>query len=270
MNLQVSYAFSRFNSMTNDQDFINNAFDFRDSGRYFGPSSFDRTHQLSFGGVMEFPASFRVSFAAHFYSALPATLYLPPAGEGDIFITDLTGDGTGGGTTDFTRGDILPGTNLGAFGRDVKGGGDLNSRISAFNSNVAGTLTPAGQAMVSAGLMTQAQLTALGAMVRPITAAPSNQASLGSLRDFAFKASWVFKIKERFQIEPSVSFFNLFNFANFDPGNDPLSGVLDATQGSVNGTPDTLQTRTNRIGLGSGVFSSGSPRQLEFGLRITF
>ena len=124
--------------------------------------------------------------------------------------------------------------------------------------------------MVSAGLMTQAQLAALGGMVQPITQAPSNQASLGSLRDLALKASWVFKFKERLQIEPSVSFFNLFNFANFDPGNDPLSGVLDGSPNSLNGTPNTITDRTNRIGLGSGVFSSGSPRQMEFGLKITF
>jgi hypothetical protein len=271
VNLQVSYSLSRFNSMTDDQDFINNAFDFRNTNRYFGPSALDRTHQFSFGGVLDLPASTRVSFAAHFYSALPATLYLPPAGGPDLFISDLTGDGTGGGTSDFSRGDIVPGTNIGAFGRTVHGGNGLNKVIDAFNSNVAGTLTPAGQAVVDAGLMTQDQLTGLGGVVQPITAAPSNQASLGNLRDFALKAGWVFKVKERLQIEPTVSFFNVFNFANFDPGNSPLSGVLDNSIGSLNGTPNTLENRNkNRIGLGSGVFSSGSPRQLEFGLKISF
>ena len=271
MNLQVSYALSRFNSMTDDQDFINNAFDFRNTNRYFGPSSLDRTHQFSFGGVMDLPLALRLSFAAHFYSALPATLYLPPSGGADIFIDDLTGDGTGGSTTDFSRGDVLPGTNLGAFGRTVHGGSGLNKVIDSFNSSVAGTLTPAGQAVANAGLMTQDQLTALGGVVQPLTAAPSNQASLGSLRDFALKAGWVFKVKERLQIEPSISFFNLFNLPNFDPGNSPLSGVLDASVGSLNGTPDTIENRNkNRIGLGSGVFSSGSPRQLEFGLKISF
>ena len=112
------------------------------------------THQFSFGGVMDLPLALRLSFAAHFYSALPATLYLPPSGGGDIFTDDLTGDGTGGGTTDFSRGDVLPGTNLGAFGRTVHGGSGLNKVIDSFNSSVAGTPTPAGQAVVNAGLMT--------------------------------------------------------------------------------------------------------------------
>lgn len=271
VNLQVSYSLSRFNSMTDDQDFINNAFDFRNTNRYFGPSSLDRTHQLSFGGVLDLPLFTRLSFAAHFYSALPSSLYLPPTGGGDIFSTDLTGDGTGGSTTDFSRGDIVPGTNIGAFGRTVHGGSGLNNVIDAFNSNVAGTLTPAGQAIVDASLMTPDQLVALGGVVQPITPAPAGQASLGNLRDFALKASWVLKIKERFQIEPSASFFNLFNFANFDPFSSPLSGVLDNSVGSLNGTANTLDNRNrNRIGPGSGVFSSGSPRQIEFGLRLTF
>ena len=174
-------------------------------------------------------------------------------------------------TSDFSRGDILPGTNVGAFGRTVHGGSGLNNVIGNFNSNVAGTLTPAGQAVVDAGLMTEGQLATLGGVVQPITPAPAGQASLGNLRDFAVKASWVLKVKEWFQIEPSASFFNIFNFANFDPNNAALSGILDASVGSLNGTANTLDNRNrNRIGPGSGVFSSGSPRQLEFGLKITF
>jgi hypothetical protein len=40
----------------------------------------------------------------------------------------------------------------------------------------------------------------------------------------------------RLSIEPSVTFYILFNFANFDqPGNN-LSGILTGTAGSINGT----------------------------------
>ena len=60
-NFQVSYALSRFNSMTGDQDFVNSTFDFRDPAHYFGPSSLDRTHQLSFGGSFELPHGPRLS-----------------------------------------------------------------------------------------------------------------------------------------------------------------------------------------------------------------
>jgi len=47
-----------------------------------------------------------------------------------------------------------------------------------------------------------------------------------------------------------------------------LSGVLNGQVGSANGT--TAATRTNLIGLGSGVFALGAPRSLEFGFKIIF
>jgi len=73
---------------------------------------------------------------------------------------------------------------------------------------------------------------------------------------------------EDFTIEPTVAVFNLFNFANYDSFNAPLSGELNGGAGSVNGTTQGL--RSNRIGLGTGVFSLGAPRQFEFGVRVTF
>jgi hypothetical protein len=48
-----------------------------------------------------------------------------------------------------------------------------------------------------------------------------------------------------------------------------LSGALNGTVGSVNGTVAS-ERATNRIGPGSGVFSLGAPRQFEFGVRLTF
>ena len=63
--------------------------------------------------------------------------------------------------------------------------------------------------------------------------------------------------------------FNLMNFANFDGPNNPLSGSLTGTPGSVNGTPGQ-QPNTNRLGLGSGVFGLGSPRVIEFSMKVTF
>ena len=81
-------------------------------------------------------------------------------------------------------------------------------------------------------------------------------------------------------MQPGVSFFNLMNFANFDPPKNTLSGVLSlqgqpglaaqtAVAGTVNGTSGP-QPNSLRIGLGSGVFGLGSPRVLEFSLKINF
>ncbi len=56
---------------------------------------------------------------------------LPVSGlPGGIFQTDLTGDGTGGGDaiSNGGVGDLLPGTNVGGFGRSF-GINGLNQRI---------------------------------------------------------------------------------------------------------------------------------------------
>jgi hypothetical protein len=260
LSLQVSYALSRFKSQANDQDFINNATDFANTSRYFGPNGLDRTHQLSFGGVMELPYYFRLSFGGHYSTALPRTLILPSTGApGDIFGTDVTGDGT--------VGDVLPGTNIGSFGRDVKAN-QINNVIGKYNSSLAGQLTPAGQALVSAGLFTADQLKALGAVTPTLALAPTGQVGLDSLTTADLRLAWAYKIKERFTIEPSVAIFNLFNEQNFDRPGQPLGGELNGGVGFANGT--TAATRTNRTTLGSGLFGFGSPRVAEWGMRITF
>jgi len=98
---------------------------------------------------------------AHFYSPLSSAIVYPATGDDgiDLFQSDFTRDGTAG--------DPLPRTKFGQFGRqaDVKG---LTNIINNFNNNVVGTPTPAGQALVSAGLMTVDQLNALGATPQAI------------------------------------------------------------------------------------------------------
>src|SRR5262249_11787648 len=74
LNYQIAYSLSRFDSQAQDQDFINNAADFADTGRFNGANGLDRTHQLSAGAVLDFPYATRVSFVTHWYSALPRTL----------------------------------------------------------------------------------------------------------------------------------------------------------------------------------------------------
>ncbi len=263
MSLSVAYALSRLEAMAADQDFINGATDYANINRFFGPTGLDRTHQLSFGGMMEFPRAIRLSYTARIATAFPATLYLPASGDsGEIFRTDVTGDGT--------TGDVLPGTNVGAFDRTVKGA-DINTVIQNYNSNVAGTLTPAGQALVDAGLMTKDQLIALGATPGAIVNAPANQENNDSSLNAGMRLSAVLRpnrlvksIGEALTIEPSVSIFNVFNFANYYT----LDGTLTGEALSVNGT--TKANRTNKVYLGSGIFSYGSPRTFEFGVKVTF
>jgi hypothetical protein len=271
MNLTVSYSLSRIDAMARDQDFINGATDFDNINHYIGPNGLDRTHQFSFGGVADLPYALRLSLVAHADSALPVTLNLPSSGPtAGIFTDDLTGDGTGAGDARFGQGDILPGTNIGSFGRSVKAG-NINTVINNYNSKYAGQLTPAGQALVSAGLFTADQLKALGAVAPTIASAPQGQVGPAGFFTADLRLAWELKPwrgHESFVLEPSVAAFNLFNSANYDGPAQPLSGVLSGAAGSPNGT--TYKDRANRITMGSGVFAYGAPRVFEWGMRVTF
>jgi hypothetical protein len=48
-----------------------------------------------------------------------------------------------------------------------------------------------------------------------------------------------------------------------------MSGLLSGSTGSINGT-NYAGHFANRVGAGTGVFTLGSPRQVEFGLKIVF
>src|SRR5262249_31635752 len=146
--------------------------------KFFGPAGLDRTHQFTMGLLVDLPWRFRLSTSTRIASSLSqsALISCTDCGAAEIFFSDLDGDGV--------TSDPLPGTNRGAFGRSVKNGKALNALISAFNQQVSnGALTPASQALVSAGLFTQAQLRALGAVFNnggPIALAPANQVGLDS------------------------------------------------------------------------------------------
>jgi hypothetical protein len=68
---------------------------------------------------------------------------------------------------------------------------------------------------------------------------------------------------------PTVGFYNLFNYANFDLPQNMLSGLLSGGVGSINGTVKS-QTLVNRVGVGTGVYTLGSPRELEWKLALNF
>lgn len=273
-NFQVSYTYSRFiNSGGSnptvpgnaDQDFVIAAIDNRDPNGFSGPSTLDRPNQLNFGGYFDLPLKFRLGFVSHFWSPLPTSIQVPSsagaanATTGEIFLSDFTGDGS--------VGDLLPGTKVGSFGRGVSISG-LNNLINNFNANIATNVTPAGQALINAGLFTQAELLALGAHPTPLPLAPADEADMRGLRAFDLTLAWDGKFKERVTVTPSVGFYNLFNFANFDLPGNTLSGSLTGSTGSINGTSNA--TRPDRVGVGTGVFALGSPRVIEFGLKVTF
>ena len=268
LDLQINYTLSRFESDNgSDQHFTTNGWDFRNPTAFMGPTLEDRTHQFKFGATFEFAHHGpRLSLIGGVASPQPADLQLPTQGTvGEIFRSDLTGDGT---TGDFLNSAATGIGHPGTFMRSVSPRG-LNAYIANFNNTVGNgsTLTPAGQALVTAGLFTQAQLVTLGAVVPSVQAPPADNAGNGYYKDVDTIVSWPFKVRERLTISPSISFFNVFNFVNFGP----LAG-LSGGDGAINGTTSGTNTGTNtvRIGRGSGVFAVGAPREAEFGLRFDF
>ena len=275
LNYQVAYALSRFSNTgggvgsdgavtaaSGDQDFIVPALDQDNVNRYFGPSTLDRTHQISLGGYVTLRGGLQFGLMSHFYSPLSTTLTVPntATGAGEIFRTDFTGDGT-------TQ-DPLPGTHVGSFDRGVNAS-NINTYITNYNQVYAGKPTPAGNVLVQNGLMTATQLQQLGGVAPFVPLAPLGQVNLSWLKALDATVSWTYSIKERFKIQPSVGIFNLPNFANFDLPESMMSGLLAGTAGTINGTTSPLHF-VNRVGVGTGVYALGQPRVIEWGLKVTF
>jgi hypothetical protein len=270
LNWIVSYALSRYQGSALDSDFINNAVDNDHPTQSLGPNGLDRTHQFSFGGTVDLPGSFRFGTVGHIYSPLATNLFLPGGGAGGIFISDVTGDGSGDGSAVYgPTGDLVPGTKLGAYGRSIKAG-DLTSFIQNFNSTQAGQATPAGQVLIQNGLFSLAQLQQLGGVIQPLDVPAGPVQSLGWLKTIDLSLAYPRKIGESFTIEPSATVFNAFNMSNFDgSAKNSLNGFLNTGAGSVN---DSTQADHNRFRTlpGTGVFNLGSPRVIEFGMKLKF
>lgn len=289
LNMQIAYSLSRFSNTggaqltgtpgDSDQDFVLQTADNDQPGRYYGPALLDRTHQISFGGYADLPGGFRLGLITHFYSPLSSALVAPTSGgTGENFLTDFTGDGT--------VGDPLPGTHLGQFDRETNAS-QLTGLISKYNTNVAGQPTPAGNVLIQHNLMTASQLAALGGVAPHICLpppaidadpacagnppdSPGNQMNFTWLRALDLKLSWRHTFHDRYTIEPSVGFYNLPNFSNFNLPPNTMSGILFGNgAGAINGTTPT-DNNAFRVGNGTGVYALGAQRQIEFGLRFVF
>ena len=84
--------------------------------------------------------------------------------------------------------------------------------------------------------MSSAQLLALGGVAPVIDPAPAGQVDFQWLRATDLKLAWRHTFRERFTVEPSVGFYNIFNFSNFNLPPTTMNGLLfGAGSGSING-----------------------------------
>lgn len=276
-SFRVSYSHSRNVSQGQDTSIALLANDYANPDRFTGPDALDRTHQVSFAAHFDLQHSLQLSFLGHFASPLPVTLRFPQqAGGAEVLVTDWNGDGS--------TGDLLPNTTVGAYMRSSKPG-NLSQLITQYNNTVAsgGPQTPAGNALINAGVFSLPDLQSMGGVMQPLAAPVLNVAGVGWFKTFDVRLGWEHQLGERFTITPSVSLYNLFNFANFDQPGYVQSGILNFGAGSVmpgatlvqpqntvGGNSSFANGRTNRISLRPNMNVNGAPRALQWGLKLSF
>jgi hypothetical protein len=285
LEVALSYTLSRYqsniaepNGSGGDYSLMNVAEDYnRPHLGHWGASGLDRTHQFTFIPTADLPHGLRLSMIAHLASPLPLSVRVPQQDgsgvAGEIFRSDLTGDGT--------VGDLLPQTHIGSTGKYSTS--NLTQVIQLYDTTYAGNLTPAGGALLLSHLFSEGQLLALGAYAPSIAGGqglPNHFAQATWLKTMDLRLTRPFQVGERVKLEPSVSVFNVFNWANFGGAGNQLSGVLNGAPGtSLNNSSSAgycgnatayCTSRLDRVLAGSGTYANGAPRQMEFGVRITF
>lgn len=239
---QVSYArgSSQATNGAYRTEFLNSARDKHNpsNGAFFGYVPEDHKHMLSIGMTTGIIGGFRLSPFVRFYTPSAGTLAIPTTlltGQNAMFSVDEFGSG-------YTGTNPLPGTHYGSLGRDLNNWAAVNQAIGAYNGAYAGTLTPAGQALVKGGFFTSAQLAALNAVYPKIAPVPTSNPwpyqnffnmDLGLSRPISLA-----RVREGFEVEPWIQFFNVFNYNSLGSyggsTNSAVSGLNPNQFGSLN------------------------------------
>jgi len=237
---------------------------------WFGPNNLDYTHMLTAAGYLTVPGGVRFNSLWAFRTPGAQNITVPNfggfvSGANGYYATDLVGDG--GAAT--PNADVLPGVDAGQFGRQVKSLDQMNLMIQRFNTNNAGRITPHGQALVSAGLFTEAQLVDLGAVTQSIPMIPSGNPNpwhnnfIVNLR--VDRPIMLGKIREGMSFSPFFDAFNLFNHAPMG-----LYGGLGKTFGTLNFDYANGGAGQNASDLAYRVGRVASTRRVQFGFRFNF
>ena len=231
---------------------------------WFGPVDEDRRHIVTSGILWDTLGGFRLSQIWHFTTAGPIGFTIPELGIAGSSALFTTGSGSNGGGPPLDS--LIPGLNENQFGRGVNSFAALNKILAAYNSTVGGTFTPAGQALVNAGIFTPAQMLALGAVSPKIPLVPTtNPWPFNNLFNVDLGISRPTKLfKERITVLPWLQIFNVFN----DTGYGRYGG-LGATFASLNYPyqPSDIPALTSSRGGGLRI---NPTRLMQIGLRVEF
>lgn len=238
--LRASYTLSRsFNYANDDQiPFSNGPIDSNDLRREYGPTPNDQRHRFSFSGVFQLPKGIHVAPILTLASSVPIDILLP---DGSSRVCELQ-------------------RNAGA--RVFHTGAELNAALTQINA-AGGSLCP--NADPSTGFKPRVLLP----LVR-------DDLKLGdSFSSLDLRVSKVFKVRERFTIQPIAEVFNLFNVTNvLGVSNVNYSGFSNVLVPDSTDPSNPASRRSSSFGqpvsTAGGVFGSGGPRAFQFAARVTF
>jgi hypothetical protein len=238
--LRASYTLSRTNNFANDDQipFSNGPIDSSNLALEYGPTPNDQRHRFSFSGVFQLPKGFRVSPILMLASSVPMDILLP---DGSSRVCELP-------------------RNAGA--RQFHTGAQLNAALTQINA-AGGSRCP--NADPTMGFKPRVLLP----LVRDDVKLGDNFSSLD------LRVSKVFRIGERFTIEPIAEVFNLFNVTNvLGFSNVNYSGFRNVLvpDSSDPSSPGFLRSSSfgEPVSTAGGVFGSGGPRAFQFAARVTF
>ena len=237
---RASYTLSRsFNYANDDQiPFSNGPIDSNDLRREYGPTPNDQRHRFSFSGVFQLPGEIRVAPILTLASSVPIDILLP---DGSSRVCELQ-------------------RNAGA--RQFHTGAELNAALQQINA-AGGSLCPNADP-------------ATGFKPRVLLPLVRDDLKLGdSFSSLDLRVSKVFKLGERWTVEPIAEVFNLFNVTNvLGVSNVNYSGFSNVLVPDSNdpSSPGFLKSSSfgQPVTTAGGVFGSGGPRAFQFAARVTF